>query len=204
MSGVTLGDYNVGIGSNAGLTITEGSSNIAIGKDSVGLGTTTSAFANNIAIGTGSLGGAGAKSGTDNVGIGQGTLSAISAGITNTCIGSGSAGTAATNVVSANVCIGYNSGNNTSLTSNQLWIANSNTATPLIYGVFPNTSLTFTATDVNCSADLTVAQYNVSALNTAPASAAAAGTSGEIRFVADAIYVCVASGDWRKADIATW
>jgi hypothetical protein len=33
--------------------------------------------------------------------------------------------------------------------SNKLYIANSNTATPLIKGTFPNTDLTFTANDVN-------------------------------------------------------
>ena len=158
---VAAGSYNVAVGGNAGRSIAGGDNNIALGKESIygALASTTAAFSDNIAIGTSSMGGAGAKSGTDNIGIGQSTLSLITAGINNTCIGSGAAGAYAANVVSSNVCIGYDAGNNLSLISNQLWIANSNTATPLVYGVFPNTSLTFTASDVILTGALTVPVY---------------------------------------------
>jgi len=88
LSAVTTGDFNIGIGPNTGRTITEGSSNIAIGKDAVYGGTTTSAFDNNIAIGTDSMGGTGAKSGSANVGIGQSALSALTSGLSNMAIGS--------------------------------------------------------------------------------------------------------------------
>jgi len=47
-------------------------------------------------------------------------------------------------------------------------------------------------------------QYNLSSLNVAPASAGAAGTLGEIRIVADAIYVCWDTDTWVKTDLATW
>lgn len=47
-------------------------------------------------------------------------------------------------------------------------------------------------------------QYKLSALNTAPASAAATGTLGEIRVTATAIYICTATDTWVKADLATW
>jgi len=47
-------------------------------------------------------------------------------------------------------------------------------------------------------------QYKLSALNTAPANAGATGTLGEIRVVADAIYVCTATNTWVKAALATW
>ena len=47
-------------------------------------------------------------------------------------------------------------------------------------------------------------QYNLSALNVAPASAGATGTLGEIRIVADAIYVCWDTDTWVKTDLATW
>ena len=47
-------------------------------------------------------------------------------------------------------------------------------------------------------------QYKLSALNTAPASATATGTLGEIRVTATAIYVCTATDTWVKADLATW
>ena len=46
--------------------------------------------------------------------------------------------------------------------------------------------------------------FGVSAIETAPASATAAGVTGDIRFASDAIYVCVATNTWKKADIATF
>lgn len=46
--------------------------------------------------------------------------------------------------------------------------------------------------------------YKLSALNTAPASASATGTLGEIRITADAIYICTATDTWKKVAIATW
>ena len=50
----------------------------------------------------------------------------------------------------------------------------------------------------------TATQYKLSALNTAPANATDTGTLGEIRIVADAIYVCIATDTWVKANLATW
>jgi hypothetical protein len=47
-------------------------------------------------------------------------------------------------------------------------------------------------------------QYNLSALNTAPASATATGTLGEIRIDANHIYVCTATNVWKRAAIVTW
>lgn len=41
-------------------------------------------------------------------------------------------------------------------------------------------------------------------LNSAPASATATGTTGEIRFTADYIYVCVATNTWKRTAISTW
>ena len=47
-------------------------------------------------------------------------------------------------------------------------------------------------------------QFNVAALNTAPANASDTGVAGELRFVADFIYVCVAANTWKRVAIATW
>lgn len=47
-------------------------------------------------------------------------------------------------------------------------------------------------------------QYKISALNTAPASATAIGTLGEIRITADFIYVCVATNTWVRTALTTW
>jgi len=47
-------------------------------------------------------------------------------------------------------------------------------------------------------------QINLAALNTAPASASAAGTLGEIRVTADYIYVCTATNTWKRSALSTW
>lgn len=56
--------------------------------------------------------------------------------------------------------------------------------------------------DVNGTAQAT--QYKISALNTAPASATATGTTGEIRIASDYIYVCIATNTWVRAALSTW
>jgi hypothetical protein len=47
-------------------------------------------------------------------------------------------------------------------------------------------------------------KYRVTALNTAPASATATGTLGEIRYTADYVYVCIATNTWVKTALTTW
>jgi hypothetical protein len=47
-------------------------------------------------------------------------------------------------------------------------------------------------------------EYSVKALNSAPSSASDTGTTGEIKFTSDAIYVCTATDTWKKADITTF
>jgi len=51
---------------------------------------------------------------------------------------------------------------------------------------------------------LTATSLNVSALNSAPASAGATGTTGEVRYTSDHIYVCVATDTWKRTAISTW
>lgn len=46
--------------------------------------------------------------------------------------------------------------------------------------------------------------FQLSALNVAPATAASAGTTGEIRIVNGFIYVCVATNTWQRATLSTW
>lgn len=56
--------------------------------------------------------------------------------------------------------------------------------------------------DVNGTARAT--QFYLSALNTAPASATATGTTGEIRIDASYIYICTATNTWKRSAITTW
>tara|TARA_R110002167_G_scaffold139401_3_gene326968 strand:+ start:371 stop:1501 length:1131 start_codon:yes stop_codon:yes gene_type:complete len=52
--------------------------------------------------------------------------------------------------------------------------------------------------------NVTATQYKVSALNTAPESATAVGTTGEIRYTEDYIYVCTATNTWKRTALTTW
>lgn len=46
--------------------------------------------------------------------------------------------------------------------------------------------------------------FNLTALNSSPASASDTGTTGDIRFTSTYIYVCTAPNTWKRAAISTW
>jgi hypothetical protein len=77
----------------------------------------------------------------------------------------------------------------------EVQLTNANTVSTL---VFRDASGDFSAGAV------TATQFKLSALNTAPASAGATGTLGEIRIVDGYIYVCTATNTWKRAAIVTW
>ena len=58
--------------------------------------------------------------------------------------------------------------------------------------------------ETTATGTLTTGQMDIAALNTAPASASAAGTLGEIRYTADYIYVCTATNTWKRSALSTW
>ena len=58
--------------------------------------------------------------------------------------------------------------------------------------------------NTTAAGSITSASLNIAALNTAPVSATATGTIGEIKFTADHIYVCVDDNTWRRVAIATF
>jgi len=80
-------------------------------------------------------------------------------------------------------------------TVTEVQLTNANTVSTL---VFRDASGDFSAGAV------TATQFKLSALNTAPASAGATGTLGEIRIVDGYIYVCTATNTWKRAAIVTW
>lgn len=80
-------------------------------------------------------------------------------------------------------------------------------ATFIVFGATGNAAINTTTDngfklDVNGTARAN--QFQLSALNTAPASATATGTTGEIRIVNGFIYVCVATNTWQRATLSTW
>lgn len=150
---VNTGEYNLGIGYQAGYSTTAGSYGVYIGYQA--------AYYNNsgynIAIGKEALRGHSVNkiTGTYNIGLGEQTGINLSTGIGNILIGYRSGflvSTANYNVSlgyeagynlttgSYNIFIGYQSGYNET-GSNKLYISNSNTSSPLIYGEFDNNLL---------------------------------------------------------------
>jgi len=125
---VSEGDSNLGFGQNSGYSLTTGNYNVALGFTALYGAETSSTY--NTCVG--------AYAGVGSTGISS----------NNTMVGAGAGGTAAIGVHTACVYIGFDSANNTTAASNELWIANSATTTPLIKGDFPNTLLQFNATNV--------------------------------------------------------
>jgi hypothetical protein len=142
---VTTGNFNTAVGSNAGLKNTTGSSNTFTGYESGMFNTSAS---DNAFYGTnsglyntvgsqntfiGSTAGSSNTNGVNNVFLGYQTGQSNVQGARNTYLGVQSGRTNGSG--NGNVFIGYQAGYN-ELGSNKLFIDNSGTATPLIYGDF--------------------------------------------------------------------
>jgi hypothetical protein len=96
---------------------------------------------------------------------------------------------------SRNVFLGNNAGY-FETTSDNLYISNSDTSTPLIYGKFDSTGGSTTGR-VKINGNLEINSKT-------PASASATGVVGEIAWDADYIYICTATNTWKRVGIATW
>jgi hypothetical protein len=130
---LTTGFYNIAIGTRAGFSLTTGANNYMAGH-TAGLNLTTGS--NNFLMGRET--GLALTTGSNNVGIGFNVLRAITTASNNTAVGQ-TAGYSTTG--SANVFIGFAAGYNET-GSNKLYIANSNTSTPLIGGDFSANTIT--------------------------------------------------------------
>ncbi len=129
----TTGNSNTSIGNKTLFANSTGSNNTVVGQESMFHSTTGS---NNSTLGRSALNNN--KTGSSNVAIGNNTLSVDTSGSNNVAIGS-NAGVA--NYGSSNVFVGSHSGGLQTNASNKLFIENSNSNTPLIYGDFANDSL---------------------------------------------------------------
>ena len=132
LSDNTIGDNNLAIGSRSMQKNIDGEGNVAIGSRALQFNA-NSGGTFNIAIGYLSL--QNPTNSLDNIGIGRGTLRNTS-GIENIAIGSDAGNVAG----SGNVFIGYRTGQ-LETGSNKLFVDNSNTSSPLIYGDFANDTL---------------------------------------------------------------
>lgn len=140
----TTGNSNVFVGYNSGANSNSGIANAFLGAES-GI-TNTGNFNTFQGYGSGFYNG----SGDGNVGLGYHSLLFQQGGDNNVAIGrEAGRGPGGLHAKSGGIFIGYQAGYNET-TDNKLYIENSNSSTPLIYGDFANDSLIFNgATRVN-------------------------------------------------------
>jgi len=153
----TIGDENTAIGSKALYYNTEGYSNTAVGQQALYYNTegcSNTAMGNyslqynttgleNTALGLCSMDGN--TTGNNNVGIGAWVNGWNKEGSNNTIVGYNAGGGYSVQSKSGNVFLGYKAGYN-EFGDNKLYIENSNSASPLIYGEFDNDLLKFNGT----------------------------------------------------------
>jgi hypothetical protein len=119
-------------------------------------------------------------------------ISTVTTGANNTAIGFRAGQT--NKIGNRNLFLGYLAGQNETGDDN-LYISNSNTATPLIYGKFDSTGSTAGRVKIN---------GNLEIKTKTPATAGADGVVGEIAWDADYIYICTATNTWKRSAIAGW
>lgn len=147
------GSQNVIVGSDMGASLPTGTSNTYIGN-SAGEKTAGQNVNRNTAVGN-SAGGSSTftATGDDNTSIGNNAGIGLTSGNNNTFLGSGAG--ANTSTGAGNVYLGYQAGIANTTQDNQLYIENSSSATPLIYGDFSKDSITFNAGEIRAIGNVT-------------------------------------------------
>jgi hypothetical protein len=204
---LTTGDDNIAIGLGALMGISDGSRNIGIGWTSNG---NNYSGDDNIAIGYKAIYGDVNKTRERNIAIGNNALSDIAVATNNVCIGHNAG--VSDSIGSDNVFIGYESsylnkiGNKniflgyqsgySEMGSNKLYIENSNSATPLIYGDFAADSIVING-DVTVTGNILYTDTHWDDLTTA-AEAAKLGVNNKPVFNYDSLAL-----KWDDADSTT-
>lgn len=206
---------NVAIGLNA-LATTAGGYNVAIGWYAYNY---SISGVENTAVGSGALAQAG--SAQRNTAIGKGSLYTTT-GSNNVALGYNSAyglTTGSRNIIlGQNTAQGLTTGSDNVIIGNDIYGLSSSLANYVILADgagnrrinIPSTGNVLIATTTDSGYKLDVSgtaratQFFLSASNTAPATAASAGTLGEIRITATHIYYCTATNTWVRVAMATW
>ena len=70
--------------------------------------------------------------------------------------------------------------------------------------VTDDTSTGIQADSIRSDGDIKADTFTLDGLNTAPSSASDTGTTGEVRWDANYMYVCTATDTWKRSSLATW
>ena len=189
----TTGYNNSSIGAFAMRYNTTGRDNVAVGQQALTLMTTGNL---NTAIGNSAL--AGLLTGQNNTAIGTNSLFSAR-GSDNTAIGVSAltlTGTGSRNIAIGYLAGYYETGSDAFYVNNQ---DRTNTAgdktKSILYGV-----MAAAAADQK----LTINGLLNQSVSKTPASATATGTTGDIAWDANYIYVCTSTDAWKRTAIATW
>ena len=142
--------------------------------------------------------------GDQNAAFGNAALGGLVSGNYNVAIGSNSGGEISDNSALSgaddSIFIGTNTRANANGESNQIVIGNYVTGGGTNTVSIGNNGIT----DNYFNGDVHADGFRLNALQAPPASASAAGTTGEIRIDANFIYVCVATNTWVRAPLSSW
>jgi hypothetical protein len=167
-SNQSYSDDNTMVGSSAGSSQTTGNQNTYIGSNA-GKSKTSGYYNTFTGFGSGQNNGTGGNNSFYGYHAGYNNT-----GYYNTFLGMQSG---YSNDGSSNVFIGYRAGYNETA-SNKLFIANTDTSTPLIKGTFPNTDLTFKATNITADGNFSVTGLTSLATLTASGNSTFNGNMG--------------------------
>ena len=212
--GITNSPFNLAIGFDT-LTTSTGNQNTVIGHKALSpINTYASSFNtvlgyeaysngaanNNTAIGWQSLFSSAAN---NNSALGYSSGLLLTTGFQNTFIGAFAGGFTLQKADAQNsIAIGYNA---VTTKNNQVVIGNSSVVETILRGTtLVDGGVTNAVDSLIVGGPTKSTQYKLTALNTAPASATAAGTLGDIRITAGFIYVCTATNTWVRTPLATW
>lgn len=178
MAGLTTGTYNSVFGGSVLNNLNTGERNVAMGYNAGQLATSCS----------------------NNVYLGYNAASAMTTGDRNIFIGSSAA-----RFTSALASI-TNASSSIYIGTDARPFAASGTTNEIVIGDTAIGAGSNTATLGSAATTKTVLSGVIQkrALDTAPASATATGTAGEIRVTATHIYVCTATNTWVRTALATW
>jgi hypothetical protein len=221
----STGSNNTAIGYNSGIYTTGSrvtalgtNSNVAnIGSDNISIGFESNLLLNNVSAGSFIIGRTykinivgttdftliGSPSNTvlqnfvaTGAGTGTGSALELSTGSSNIALGNYTQKSLISG--SSNISIGTNSGNNV------LQIINPTNSIAIGANTFTTQSNQVVLGDASITQTLLSGVIKKRALDTAPATATSAGTLGEIRVTATAIFVCIATNTWVRTLLTTF
>jgi len=187
----TTGTHNIAHGDIALSDNVDGIGNVAMGSSAVHF----NGGDYNIGVGFEALRGVSGNTGENNIALGYRSLYVMDGGDHNIALGENAGDTVATG--NNNICIGQNADVSVGTLSNAMAIGQDAVASGANTLRLGNAS-----TEVQCENLAVYGGINIP--SGAPASSSATGTTGEMMWDNEFVYVCIGTNIWKRTQIATW